>query len=162
TLVLVDGQRFVTSANTGAFAGVDFNNIPPDFVDHIEVLRDGASPSYGSDAVAGVINIITRQHFDGVQVSTSVGSTDKCDKQIYAGSATMAVQSDRGGMVFNFGYYRADPIYQRNRTWAHSINGSGNSGFFPNGHYQGTNPDGSSYDLIGNGHGGFSQAPVAF
>jgi iron complex outermembrane recepter protein len=162
TLVLVDGQRFVTSANSGAFAGVDFNNIPTDFVDHIEVLRDGASPIYGSDAVAGVINIITKQHFDGVQVSASVGSTDKWDKQTYAGSATMGVQSERGGIVFNFGYNRTDPIFQRNRTWARSINGSANSGFFPNGHYQGTNPDGSSYDLIGNGHGGFSQAPVAY
>lgn len=162
TLVLVDGQRFVTSANAGAFSGVDFNNIPTDFVDHIEVLRDGASPVYGSDAVAGVINIITRQHFDGVQVSASVGSTDKWDKQTYSGSATMGVESERGGIVFNFGYNRVDPIYQRSRTWAGSIAGSGNSGFFPNGHYQGTNPDGSSYDLIGDGHGGFAPAPVAF
>lgn len=72
TLVLVDGQRFVTSANSGAFAGVDFNNIPTDFVDHIEVLRDGASPVYGSDAVAGVINIITKQHLGKLPPGRSV------------------------------------------------------------------------------------------
>jgi iron complex outermembrane receptor protein len=162
TLVLVDGQRFVTSANTGAFSGVDFNNIPTEFVDHIEILRDGASPGYGSDAVAGVINIITKQHFNGVELNGSAGITDKSDKQTYAASATMGTDFDRGNIVFNIGYNKVDPIYQRNRTWSRSINGSGNSGFFPDGHYQGTNPDGSPYDLIGNGHGGFSTAPAAF
>ena len=89
TLVLVDGQRFVTSANSGAFAGVDFNNIPSEFVDHIEVLRDGASPIYGSDAVAGVINIITKKNFDGVQIDASAGQTSKHDKQTYSASATL-------------------------------------------------------------------------
>jgi iron complex outermembrane receptor protein len=162
TLVLVDGQRFVTSANSGAFAGVDFNNIPSEFVDHIEVLRDGASPIYGSDAIAGVINIITKKHFDGVQIDASAGQTSKHDKQTYSVSATLGSSFERGNIVFNLGYNKSDPIYQRDRSWARNINGSANSGFFPDGHYQGTNPDGSSYDLIGNGHGGFSPAPVAF
>ncbi len=162
TLILVDGQRFVTSANSGAFAGVDFNNIPAEFIDHIEILRDGAAPSYGSDAVAGVINVITKRHFNGVQFDLSGGETGKHDKQTYAASATMGTDFDRGNIFINFGYNKADPIYQRDRSWTSSINGSGNSGFFPDGHYQGTNPDGSSYDLIGNGHGGFSRAPAAF
>ena len=162
TLVLVDGQRFVTSANSGAFAGVDFNNIPSEFVDHIEVLRDGASPIYGSDAVAGVINIITKKHFDGVQIDASAGQTSKHDKQTYSVSATLGSNFERGNIVLNLGYNKSDPIYQRDRSWARNINGSANSGFFPDGHYQGTNPDGSSYDLMGNGHGGFSPAPVAF
>lgn len=162
TLILVDGQRFVTSANTGAFAGVDFNNIPTEFVDHVEILRDGASPIYGSDAVAGVINIITKKKFDGIQVDASAGETSRGDKQTYSISATMGTSSDRGDVIFNVGYNKADPIYQRDRAWAGSINGSANSGFFPDGHYEGTNPDGSSYDLMGNGHGGFSPAPVAF
>lgn len=162
TLVLVDGQRFVTSANSGAFAGVDFNNIPTEFVDHIEILRDGASPVYGSDAVAGVINIITKKHFNGVQLDASGGETSKSDKKTYAVSATMGTDFDRGNIIFNLGYNKADPIYQRDRSWSRSINGSGNSSFFPDGHYRGTNPNGSPYDLIGNGHGGFSQAPTAF
>jgi iron complex outermembrane receptor protein len=162
TLVLVDGQRFVSSANSGAFAGVDFNNIPTEFVDHVEILRDGASPVYGSDAVAGVINIITKQHFDGIRIDASAGETSKGDKQTFSVSATMGTSSERGDVIFSLGYNKADPIYQRDRTWAGSIEGSANSGYFPNGHYQGTNPDGSFYDLIGNGHGGFAPAPVAF
>jgi len=162
TLVLVDGQRFVSSVNVGSFSAVDFNNIPTDFVDHIEVLRDGASPIYGSDAVAGVINIITKQHFDGVEVNSEIGSTDKWDKQTYAASATMGSNFDRGNFVFNFGYNRADPIMQHSRVWARNINGSANSGFWPNGRYQGTNSaTGQPYDLIGDGHGGFTQTPGA-
>jgi iron complex outermembrane receptor protein len=162
TLVLVDGQRFVTSANSGAFAGVDFNNIPTEFVDHVEVLRDGASPVYGSDAVAGVINIITKQHFNGVELNASAGSTDKWDKKTYSASATMGTDFDRGNIVFNLGYNKTEPIFQRDRDFARSINGSANSGFFPNGVYAGTNPDGSTYRLMGDGHGGFSPAPAAY
>jgi iron complex outermembrane receptor protein len=162
TLVLVDGQRFVTSANSGAFAGVDFNNIPTEFVDHIEILRDGASPIYGSDAVSGVINIITKSHFDGVQFDGSAGRSSRGDKQTYSISTTLGTDFERGNFIFNLGYNKVDPIYQRDRTWARNINGSANSGFFPNGHYQGSNPDGSAYDLIGNGSGGFSTAPASF
>lgn len=162
TLVLVDGQRFVSSVNTGAFSAVDFNNIPTDFVDHIEVLRDGASPIYGSDAVAGVINIITKQHFDGVQVNTELGTTDKSDHQTYAASATMGHEFDRGNFVFNFGYNRSDPIYQRDRVWARDINGSANSGFWPNGIYKGIDSaTGQPYSLVGDGHGGFLPTPGA-
>ncbi len=162
TLVLVDGQRFVTSANTGAFAGVDFNNIPTDFVDRIEVLRDGASPIYGSDALAGVINVITKQHFDGVEINGTIGSTDKWDKQTYAASATMGANFERGNIIFNFGYNRSDPIMQRDRFFARNINGSGSSGFFANGIYTGTNPDGTPYRLEGDGHGGFFNAPTVY
>ncbi|MDE2250947.1 MAG: TonB-dependent receptor [Gammaproteobacteria bacterium] len=162
TLILVDGQRFVTSANAGAFAGVDFNNIPAEFVDHIEVLRDGASPIYGSDAVAGVINIITRQHFSGAELNASGGQTGKSDKRTYSASVTLGNDFERGNFIFNIGYNKADPVYARDRTWAGSISGSGNSGYLPDGHFQGTKPDGSSYDLQGNGHGGFVTAPVAF
>ena len=162
TLVLVDSQRFVTSANSGAFAGVDFNNIPSEFIDHVEILRDGASPIYGSDAVAGVINIITKKHFSGVEFNVSGGQTSKSDKQTFAASATMGTDFDRGNIIFNLGYNKADPIYTRDRAFAGNINNSGASSFFPDGHYRGTNPDGSSYNLIGNGHGGFSQAPAVF
>jgi iron complex outermembrane recepter protein len=166
TLVLVDGQRFVTSANAGAFAGVDFNNIPTDFVDHIEVLRDGASPIYGSDAVAGVINIITKQHFDGVEVNGQIGSTDKWDKQTYSASATMGADFERGNIIFNFGYNRSDPIMQDNRAFARNqiVNGkpTGTSAFYANGIYTGTSADGTPYSLEGDGHGGFFNAPATY
>lgn len=62
TLVLVDGLRFVNGSAAGGIpASVDLNEIPTNMIERVEVLQSGASPLYGSDAVAGVVNIITRQ-----------------------------------------------------------------------------------------------------
>ena len=61
TLVLVNGRR-VVPGGLGASAAVDLNTIPTEAVDRIEVLKDGASAIYGSDAIAGVVNIITRRN----------------------------------------------------------------------------------------------------
>lgn len=77
-LVLVDGQRWVTSLD----GTVDLNTVPASIIDHIEVLQDGASAVYGSDAISGVVNIITIKNFTGVEahaymsVNTGHGHTD--------------------------------------------------------------------------------------
>lgn len=73
TLVLVDGHRVASLPNGGTTASVDINSIPLAAIERVEVLRDGASASYGSDAVAGVVNFILRKNFDGMQVSADVG-----------------------------------------------------------------------------------------
>ena len=74
-LVLVDGIRWVNESSASGVSGsADLNTIPMAIVDRIEVLEDGASAIYGSDAIAGVINIITRKHFDGALVHTKYGS----------------------------------------------------------------------------------------
>ncbi len=65
TLVLVDGHRMAGSGIQGDFA--DVSAIPTSAVDHVEVLLDGASALYGSDAVGGVVNIILKHHLDGVE-----------------------------------------------------------------------------------------------
>lgn len=65
TLVLVNGRRFAASADDGF---VDLNMIPASIVERIEVLRDGASTVYGSDAIAGVVNIITKRDFEGADL----------------------------------------------------------------------------------------------
>jgi iron complex outermembrane receptor protein len=73
-LVLVDGVRWVNgSSASGVSAAVDLNTIPLAMIDHIEVLEDGASPIYGSDAIGGVINIITRKDFSGVIANAYTG-----------------------------------------------------------------------------------------
>ncbi|MEG0192798.1 MAG: TonB-dependent receptor plug domain-containing protein, partial [Stenotrophomonas sp.] len=80
TLVLLNGRRL---ANYGFPAGglsdtfVDLNALPLVAVERIEVLKDGASAVYGSDAVAGVVNIITRQNFEGAEVGGSFGGADQ-------------------------------------------------------------------------------------
>ncbi len=79
-LVLVDGKRRHTTSNLsvlgGAFtggAGVDLNFIPVAAIDHIEVLTDGAAATYGTDAIAGVINIITKKGDSGGSINTTYG-----------------------------------------------------------------------------------------
>ncbi|HYM42133.1 MAG TPA: TonB-dependent receptor plug domain-containing protein, partial [Steroidobacteraceae bacterium] len=78
TLVLVDGLRWVNESSASGVSGsADLATIPISIIDRIEVLEDGASSIYGSDAIAGVINIITKKKFDGVQVTGYEGSYSK-------------------------------------------------------------------------------------
>lgn len=68
TLVLVNGRRFTPAGTRGQVASVDLNSIPFVAVQRIEILKDGASSVYGADAVAGVVNIITRRRFDDFRI----------------------------------------------------------------------------------------------
>jgi iron complex outermembrane recepter protein len=84
TLVLLDGQRLANNVALGT--GVDLNTIPFAAIDHIEVLREGASSLYGSDAIAGVINFITKKNLEGGEVNLQYshpehpgGSSDNAD-----------------------------------------------------------------------------------
>lgn len=80
TLVLVDGLRFVNGASASGVPGsVDLNSIPENMIERVEVLQDGASAIYGSDAIAGVVNIITKNSQEGVQASAQVGVQDEGD-----------------------------------------------------------------------------------
>ncbi|MGH8403654.1 MAG: TonB-dependent receptor plug domain-containing protein, partial [Gammaproteobacteria bacterium] len=71
-LVLVNGKRWVTALD----GTVDLNTIPAAIIDHIEILQDGASAIYGSDAIAGVVNIITIQNFTGTEANAYAGMYD--------------------------------------------------------------------------------------
>src|ERR1700678_3904873 len=86
TLVLLDGQRLANAANPNGGNAVDINLIPFAAIDRIEVLKEGASSLYGSDAIAGVINFITKKNFDGGEVNVTFdhpqhpgGSSDNAD-----------------------------------------------------------------------------------
>ena len=75
TLVLVDGRRWIAGASaSGVPSVVDINTIPANVIDRIEILQDGASAIYGSDAIGGVINIITMQAFKGFKADAQFGS----------------------------------------------------------------------------------------
>ena len=79
TLVLFDGQRaaYYPLADDGSRNFVDLNTIPDDIVDRVEVLRDGASSTYGADAIAGVVNIITKRSFQGVSARAEAGVAER-------------------------------------------------------------------------------------
>lgn len=79
-LVLVDGIRYVNGASASGVPGsTDLNSIPESAIDRIEVLQDGASAIYGSDAIAGVVNIITKRSQDGLRASAQVGGYGQGD-----------------------------------------------------------------------------------
>ena len=82
TLVLLNGQRVTYSpfsSTAGGTPGVDLNTIPTAMIDRIEILKDGASTIYGSDAIGGVVNIILKKNFNGFETGVRYGSTQKSD-----------------------------------------------------------------------------------
>ena len=76
TLILVDGKRFAYGSLSGAGQGQDINLIPFPMIDHIDILKDGASAVYGSDAVTGVVNFFLVHKFRGVEIGGSYGNTN--------------------------------------------------------------------------------------
>lgn len=95
TLVLVDGKRWATDTD----ATVDLSTIPLAIIERIEVLKDGASAIYGSDAVAGVINIVTRRDFVGAQAYAYYGETSDGDGERSAFEATIGAAGERSSVV---------------------------------------------------------------
>jgi iron complex outermembrane receptor protein len=120
TLVLIDGKRFPPSSNQTSEA-VDIGNIPVSLIDHVEILRDGASPIYGSDAIGGVINVILRRHFEGVEVGGQVGTSGHLDGSSESISALYGKESGSTNFVFDFEFSKSEPIRQTDRNWAHDV-----------------------------------------
>ncbi|MFN3842434.1 MAG: TonB-dependent receptor plug domain-containing protein [Rehaibacterium terrae] len=114
TLVLINGRRM---SNSPAFNGdsQNVNNIPMAAVERIEILRDGASAIYGSDAIGGVINIILKRDFEGLVVGGQISrpSDDGGDDNLFY--ATMGVSSDRGSMMLSYENYTRDIILAASR-----------------------------------------------
>jgi len=107
TLVLIDGRRWVTDA----FGSVDMQTIPASIIQRVEILKDGASSIYGSDAVAGVINIITKKDFDGFELRASSGEYDAgygAQNQI---SMTFGSQSEKSRNIFNISFADQEAIF---------------------------------------------------
>ncbi|MCH9691287.1 MAG: TonB-dependent receptor [Gammaproteobacteria bacterium] len=116
TLILLNGRR-LSSAGTST-GTVDLNTIPTSIIERIEVLRDGASTIYGSDAIAGVINIITKQNFEGAEIQIDAGSSSKNDGQQYLAAMTFGAASDSGNAMLNVQYTRRHDIFQNERTFS--------------------------------------------
>ena len=116
TLVLVDGKRWVRGSSASGVSGaVDLNTIPTAAIARIEVLQDGASPIYGSDAIAGVVNIITRTDYEGFEFETSQGQYDQGDGQTQDYSAFYGLSSDRARAFIGAAFSRNDPVMAADR-----------------------------------------------
>lgn len=149
-LVLVDGMRWVNeSSASGVSAAVDLNTIPLALVERIEVLEDGASSLYGSDAIAGVVNIITRRNFEGGQVTLNYGQYDKGDGQISGADFAWGFNTDRSNLFLSLSYTKQDEVRSSDRRIS-AIPIQGGSSRVPGGRFAFTDPNGNEYDLTTN------------
>jgi len=115
TLVLLNGRR-VVNGGTGANSSVDLNIIPVALIDRIEVLKDGASAIYGADAVAGVVNIITKKKFNGVEASVRYGQTFQQDGDEKAVDLAWGMSSDRGSLMAAINYAETGTVNMADRA----------------------------------------------
>jgi outer membrane receptor protein involved in Fe transport len=109
TLLLLDGQRLVSA---------DVNLIPLNMIDHIDILKQGASAVYGSDAIAGVVNIITVKRFKGLDVAASYGESGYGDDGTTNASITWGQGSGPNHLVFGLAFNHNDPIRAADRYFA--------------------------------------------
>ncbi|MGV8932688.1 MAG: TonB-dependent receptor [Luteimonas sp.] len=115
TLVLLNGRR-VVSGGTGANNSVDLNIVPLALVQSIEILKDGASAVYGADAVAGVVNILTRKDMNGVELSTRFGQTFQGDGEISSFNLAFGTSSERGSMFGALTYAESGTVTMASRA----------------------------------------------
>ena len=120
TLVLLNGRRVADSAAqaAGGSAFVDVNLFPTALIKRIEVLKDGASAIYGSEAIGGVVNVILNQEFRGLEIDGRYGFTEKSDIKDKRVSAIVGLGDDKTSIVIGGQYTEQDPIFNRDREWA--------------------------------------------
>ena len=156
TLVLVDGKRFVPYDGDGI---VDLNMIPSSLVERVEVLTGGASSVYGSDAVAGVVNFVMKQDFEGFEADAQLGITERGDGLSQNYSITMGVNSadGRGNLVANATYTKVKPVTQGARSFSRDVLAAADLG--PGG-ASSTNAAGTLRGVVGPGCQGGDTAGV--
>ena len=119
TLVLVNGRRVAPSAIAGINGKIFVNvsEIPPDAIDHIEVLTDGASAIYGSEAIGGVVNIILKSNWQGGQVNARYGGADGYNER-NLGFTYGANILPKTNVTVSASYSKSDPLYQNQRSFS--------------------------------------------
>jgi iron complex outermembrane receptor protein len=104
------GRRIVTN---------DVNSIPMAMVERVEILKDGASAIYGSDAVGGVVNFILRKDFKGSQVTLDYGISDHNDGERYGFSGILGLSGDRGNAIISANYHDQKLVSAADRAFSH-------------------------------------------
>lgn len=117
TLVLMDGKRLPPFGTSGA---VDINLIPPAIIERVDVVTGGASAVYGSDAVSGVVNFITKKDFEGLQLDTNHSQYAEGDGKTTSIALTAGGKfaDDRGSAVISFAYTERDAVLQGDRAYS--------------------------------------------
>lgn len=147
TLVLVDGVRWVNgSSASGVSSATDLNTIPIGIIDRVEVLEDGASSIYGSDAIAGVVNIITKKDFEGLELTAYSGAYDKGDGETQEYNISIGTAGDKTSVFLNIGFTDSESVLARDRAQSATpipfvTTGQGGSSGTPQGRFFFTDPN---------------------
>jgi len=119
TLVLLNGRRMV-NGGAGADASVDIDAIPLPMIERVEILKDGASAIYGADAVGGVVNVITRPEYNGLDVSLLTSTSQRGDGTEYDASfvSGFTTKDKRTHLVFSGGFQGHRPVLGDDRAFS--------------------------------------------
>lgn len=121
TLVLINGKRVANNGYAGK--SVDLNTIPANLVENIDILKSGGSAIYGSDAIAGVVNIQLKTDFDGLRFDQYLGETGQSDLTTSSSSLIWGHNSDSGNVTVHLSYFKQDPLFSRDRDLSASADG---------------------------------------
>ncbi|VUD66642.1 Vitamin B12 transporter BtuB [Thalassocella blandensis] len=129
TLVLLNGRRMTGSPNAGA-SSININMIPMAAIERADIMADGGSAVYGSDAVAGVVNMMMRDSFDGVQFNVSYGDRSEDDGVEEGFNIIAGGEGERGSLFVAAEYSRRDPIFDSDRDYtAPSVTDANGNGY---------------------------------
>ncbi|NII11962.1 TonB-dependent receptor plug domain-containing protein [Oleiagrimonas sp. C23AA] len=109
TLILVNGHRVISS---------DVNSIPTNMIERVEVLTDGASSTYGSDAIGGVVNFILRKDYKGAEITTTFGQSQRGDGTQKGYTFTFGQTGDKGSIFGGLSYNKTDAVEQSQRDFS--------------------------------------------
>ncbi|MEY2563496.1 MAG: iron complex outerrane recepter protein [Verrucomicrobiota bacterium] len=119
TLILVDGRRVAPYPTSNAgIVFIDLNSIPQASISSIEILKDGASTTYGADAVAGVVNVRRHHEYNGVEASVEYGNTTDADSGEYAASILFGVGNGTTNISGTVNYYHRNSIFNHDRDYS--------------------------------------------
>lgn len=154
-LVLVDGIRWVNeSSGSGVGSSVDLNTIPLALVERIEVLEDGASSIYGSDAIAGVVNIITKKGADGGHIEVQYGDYNLKGGDTTSVDMSFGKSGERAQWIVGASWFKQKEISSREYKWAmEPVPGTGlanGSSATPQGRLVFADPSGKTYNITSN------------
>jgi iron complex outermembrane receptor protein len=121
TLILMDGRRLGSTGVRGAPSQPDISMIPFALVEQVQVLTEGASAIYGADAVAGVVNVILRKDFEGVEVMASTQFPGETGGEVGQLSFLAGLKNERGSLQFAAEYFERSRVVTGDREWAHCL-----------------------------------------
>jgi iron complex outermembrane receptor protein len=117
TLVLLNGRRAGPAGVRGAVGAFDLNVIPSSMISNVQVLKDGASSIYGSDAVAGVVNIVTEKGIEGLEMNVFTSQPFENGGEVYRVSGAGGVKFDEGYIQLGLDYYKQNELKRGDRKY---------------------------------------------